>query len=88
MILFPLRLNDQQGNAARVAWHGLGIRGHRERDTADDMIRHIDHAMSSKSIRSRLSEMNKQFKRYVDDQSILTAVNAAMRPSGTKGHSS
>jgi hypothetical protein len=87
MILYPLRLNDQQGNAARVAWHGLGIRAHRETDTADDMIEHIDHAMSSKSIRARLSEMNKQCQRYVDDQSILTAVNAVMRPSGTRGHS-
>jgi hypothetical protein len=88
MVLYPLRLNDQQGNAARVAWHGLGICANRETDTAEDMIQHIDQAMNSESIRTRLTEMRMQFNRYVDDESLLTAVNAAMRAPEIKGLSS
>jgi zeaxanthin glucosyltransferase len=56
MIAFPLGY-DQFGNAARVVYHGLGLRGDIRRATADEIGRLIDAVVEDEAMRQRCAAM-------------------------------
>ncbi|MEO1064386.1 MAG: glycosyltransferase [Actinomycetota bacterium] len=56
MVVYSAGLRDQDGNAARVAHHGLGVRG--ASDDAPATIRaHVDRLTTDASIARRIAEM-------------------------------
>ncbi|MEM6529052.1 MAG: glycosyltransferase, partial [Chloroflexota bacterium] len=62
MLLYPLGI-DQKGNAARVAYHNMGILGDRNRDTPEQIRQHLATLMDDGQYRSSLQTM----KRAIDD---------------------
>ena len=53
MVVYSLHFNDQNGNAARVAFHGLGVVGDRERDDAATMRAHIETVLTDDAYRRK-----------------------------------
>ena len=67
MIVFPM-MRDQPGNAARVAYHGLGIVG-QSRVSAGQVNALIDTVERNPSFRARAEAMGKKF-REIEDSGI------------------
>lgn len=74
MLLYP-QVNDQQGNAARVAFHGLGRIGTAS-DTAETIARHIHELSRDESVASRLKAMRESFDIATASDSLERAVEA------------
>ncbi|MEM6277645.1 MAG: nucleotide disphospho-sugar-binding domain-containing protein, partial [Pseudomonadota bacterium] len=72
MLLYP-QVNDQQGNAARVAFHGLGLIGDHG-DTALTLARQITELSRDKDVARRLAEMHRRFDAAADDKALERAV--------------
>ncbi|NLR57663.1 hypothetical protein HGH93_06110 [Chitinophaga polysaccharea] len=81
MMVFP-GIVDQPGNAARVVYHKLGVRGSFRRVSAKKIIRMIDYLLNSREIKAAVTE----FKQLADKQydcskgvSFLEAMIASRR---------
>ncbi|HMB06831.1 MAG TPA: glycosyltransferase [Isosphaeraceae bacterium] len=80
MITFPLGF-DQFGNAARVVYHRLGLRGDIRRATADEIGRLIDAVVEDEAMRRRcaaMSALSRDQDRYEAGMRTLEAL--AKRP--------
>lgn len=62
MIVLPAR-NDQPGNAARVVYHGLGVRGDLRWIEHRELSRLINQISSDKSYIKNIKQMQKEFMR-------------------------
>lgn len=78
MLVFPDDELDHKGNAARVAFHGLGLVGDISSDDADTIRRHIVHCLAGDEIRSRLSAMAAVFRSYEERKVLEDAVDALL----------
>ena len=64
---------DQTGNAARVVYHGLGLRGAFDSDTSQDIERNIERLLTDRHFTESLTEMLTVFDRYrMDDVGVRT----------------
>ena len=55
---------DRNGCAARVAYHGLGLRGDFRRDTASQIARNIDHVLHNPQYRANIERMRQIYLAY------------------------
>ena len=62
MVLYPFDFLDQPGNAARVAYHGLGVVGSRE-DTSAEIEERLDQVMSEPRFGVAVGQMREEFKK-------------------------
>ena len=60
MVLFPM-FYDHPGNAARVVYHGLGVRGKFGRIDAPGLNRLIDDALENPSYSGKIKAMSQTF---------------------------
>jgi len=75
LIVFPCRL-DQPGNAARVAFHHLGIEGRVAKVSPDALGRMIDRIMSDPSFRASVKRMQQAFREQENCQAGLDFVQS------------
>lgn len=78
MVLFPFRVNDQLGYAARAEFHELGIVGDRDADDAATIRSRIEDALSDPRYRTRVQAMNDAFRRYEADRTAVRVVEALL----------
>ncbi len=64
MLVYPFAGIDQPGNAARVEYHGLGIVGDRESDSAETISKHVQGLIDEPTYREALSTMRASFDDY------------------------
>ncbi len=57
MLIYPFDFLDQKGNAARVAFHGLGLAGDRSRDSAAAILEKLDRLRSDESYRTNAARV-------------------------------
>ena len=76
MVVYPYQFWDTSGAAARVVYHGLGVRGDRVGDSAEDIEAHINRVLSDGSFSSQVLEMKKRFDAYESDNTAVKAVVA------------
>ncbi len=74
MVVYPFKVNDQLGTAARIRYHGLGLRGDRVRDGSSEIRNRISTAMADSAIRENLDRMKAHISRYADDNIAAQAV--------------
>ncbi|WP_426751171.1 glycosyltransferase [Myxococcus sp. Y35] len=60
MIAYPL-VFDQPGNAARIAHHGLGLRGNIEKPSAERIGAQLDEVLGNPSYRTRVQALQRDF---------------------------
>ena len=64
MLVYSGKRSDQNGCAARVAYHELGLIGDKDQDTTDDIHRKISRVLSENKYRLRMLEMNQYYQAY------------------------
>jgi UDP:flavonoid glycosyltransferase YjiC (YdhE family) len=63
MVVFPGTTQiDQAGNAARVAWHQLGLKGGMMQDSSARIRSYIDHVLADDRYRQRTCEMGARIR--------------------------
>jgi UDP:flavonoid glycosyltransferase YjiC (YdhE family) len=80
MIAFPLGF-DQFGNAARVVYHGLGLRGNIRTATAESIGRLIDRVLGDEAMPQRCAAMVARARNDVPYESAMAALEALAEPS-------
>jgi UDP:flavonoid glycosyltransferase YjiC (YdhE family) len=80
LLIFPMR-NDQPGNAARVVFHGLGLRGDYRRDGAAAIARRVRVLLSDPAWRARAREMQRIFERYESEEVASGVLESFLRPA-------
>lgn len=60
MVVYSTHHIDQDGCAARVHWHRLGVRANKDADGPDDIRRDIRHVLSDPDIQQRVAEMQQR----------------------------
>jgi UDP:flavonoid glycosyltransferase YjiC (YdhE family) len=61
MVVFPMAF-DQPENAARVAWHGLGLRGSTGDLSATEILHLMDRVLEDAAFRTRVASMSTVFR--------------------------
>ncbi|MBT8202108.1 MAG: glycosyltransferase, partial [Acidimicrobiia bacterium] len=64
MVVYPYSYNDTPGYAARVRYHGLGVVGDRDADTAEDIRQHLQAVLGNAQIAQNLRTMRAAFDDY------------------------
>ncbi|MEO1133465.1 MAG: nucleotide disphospho-sugar-binding domain-containing protein [Cyanobacteria bacterium J06639_1] len=78
MLAYSVEVTDQNGNAARVAGGGFGIRGDRDGDDAATIQRHLQTLLASPSIRENLHHMQAHFRRYTSENTAVKTVESLL----------
>ena len=68
MVVHSLGLRDQNGNAARVEYHGLGVRTDLRRTSPDHIGRQVAGLLDVRWPRERLAAMGAAFERYAAER--------------------
>ena len=79
MITYPFNVNDQQGNAARIVYHKLGIRGDRLKDSPAVIRNHVEQATKEPQFNENLAKMRRQIEKYENHNLVAEAVNRIIR---------
>ena len=74
MVVYSTKTMDHNGNAARVAFHRLGIVADKDKDTIDDIMRNIEAALFNPEIKQNLSKMGGIFLNYSKSQRLVLVV--------------
>lgn len=64
MVLYSGKKTDQDGSAARMAYHGLGVLGDKDRDGAEQIRSNIDEVLTNKAFRAKMIEFNNIYQDY------------------------
>jgi UDP:flavonoid glycosyltransferase YjiC (YdhE family) len=80
-VVYSLGTNDQPGNAARVAYHDVGIVGDIEAETVDQFIAHVEQALCDADIQSNIERMQDRFRTYEDEQRAVRFVEEMITSS-------
>jgi UDP:flavonoid glycosyltransferase YjiC (YdhE family) len=59
---------DMAGNTARVAYHGIGIAGDRQRDDTLEICGHIDRLLRERRYEENLRRMRRHYEAYIDNR--------------------
>lgn len=78
MVLYPFHFMDQPGNAARVAFHGIGEVGDRGRDSVDTIERRIARMAHDPTVRARIDAMSRAFAVYQREDRAVAYVESAL----------
>lgn len=78
MVVYPLETTDQMGNAARIAFHGLGVVGDRNRDKADSIRHHVESILADDECRQRVRAMQARIRAYERADRGAEAVKALL----------
>lgn len=71
MVIYPFRVNDQLGTAARVVYHKLGIMGNRRKDRSSDICKRVEQVMADRVTRDNINRMSHNLCK--DRKSNITA---------------
>jgi len=72
LLVYPRRA-DQPGNAARVVFHGLGLRGDPDRETAVGLAQKVRRILGNPEYRENVGRMRSAFlDSEADEQGVLT----------------
>lgn len=64
MLIYSSKKFDQNGNAARMSYHGIAIRGNKDKDSGQTINKNINEILSNTSFKNRISEFNKIYNTY------------------------
>jgi UDP:flavonoid glycosyltransferase YjiC (YdhE family) len=84
VLVYPFRA-DQPGNAARVVFHGLGLRGDHRRDGPAEIRRKLDALTADAAIRERVRRMREAFVRADEERAAAAFVERFLREQGRAG---
>jgi zeaxanthin glucosyltransferase len=78
MVIYPFDFMDQPGNAARVAYHGIGEVGDRGHDAAADIAGRIDRMLTDPAVHARLDTMRAAFGAYQAERRAVAYIESLL----------
>ena len=78
MLVYSRHDNDQDGNAARVAYYGLGIAGEQKQDDEARIYGYIKQLLTQITYRGRIDQMREKFHHDIADRVAIRAVEALL----------
>ena len=78
MLVYSLKQFDQDGNAARVAYHGLGIAGDIVQDQAGQIRQHIQTLLTDRSYKQQSEHMRESCHRYTHENRAARSVESLL----------
>jgi UDP:flavonoid glycosyltransferase YjiC (YdhE family) len=78
MVVLPFDMNDQQGNAARVAYHRIGLVRERARATPESLGRALDVVLGDREIRERCARLGEVSRRCEEEGQAVREVEALL----------
>lgn len=73
MVVYPFDFMDQPGNAARIAYHGIGEVGDRDDDTTVGIAERIERLVLDPAVRERIGRLSEAFAAYDnEDRAVQT----------------
>jgi UDP:flavonoid glycosyltransferase YjiC (YdhE family) len=82
MIVYSPSLTDQDGNASRVVFHGVGVRAEWDIGHPDALEQHIDRVLSDGSFGANVRNMNRVFDKYVEEQAAVRTIEQFLAEAG------
>lgn len=82
MVVYSTKHVDQNGNAARVVFHQLGVMGDKDSDSSRQIERHIDRCLSDPVILDSVSKMRRVFSDYRDKNEAVRLLEASAQGRG------
>ena len=79
MVVYSTKHVDQNGCAARVAYHQLGIMGDKDKDTSEQIEHNIARVLSEPVFRRNVSTMHEHFKQYEVANTAVEVVNEILK---------
>lgn len=64
MLLYSGKYTEQDGNAARMAYHGLGVRGDIYRDSMEDIESNLKEIFSNQKYQKNINKFNEIYNSY------------------------
>jgi len=64
MVIYSLKYTDENGNAARMAYHGLAVVGDKDKDALSDISSNIETVLTDPKYRKKVSEFNRIYQNY------------------------
>jgi UDP:flavonoid glycosyltransferase YjiC (YdhE family) len=74
MLVYSTGHVDQNGCAARVAYHGLGLVAHKRRETPETMVYKLEALIHDKTYRRNVAAMQTVFQRYREEKPAVTII--------------
>ncbi|MDH3224874.1 MAG: glycosyltransferase, partial [Gemmatimonadota bacterium] len=82
MVIYSGGLSDQDGCAARVAYHGVGVRGHRA-DDAEAVTKNIERALEDPEIRSHVQELSEHSRSPAQRDRLVRIIHQHLPSRGS-----
>ncbi len=82
MLVLSTHTNDQDGCAARVRYHRLGIVHEKETVTARELEESIEHSLADETRQSVLREMSQHIKEYQERRVEVKTIEALLASNG------
>lgn len=74
MLIYSNGFLDRNGNAARVVFHGLGLRGDARSDKPEKIAQNIQRLLSDETYRDKLDVMARHFRAYEQKHAVVSAI--------------
>ncbi|MEM7342909.1 MAG: nucleotide disphospho-sugar-binding domain-containing protein [Chloroflexota bacterium] len=75
MLVYSDGFFDRNGNAARVAYHDLGLRGDFYKDTADQIARNIEQLLTDHQYKANVKQMQQIYLSYHNSDTVAQLVH-------------
>jgi UDP:flavonoid glycosyltransferase YjiC (YdhE family) len=81
MVVYSGQRYDQNGCAARIAYHGLGLRGDKDRDDADQIEAAIHRVLTEPAFRETMRRFQGHYERVRRSRYLEQTVGAFLEPN-------
>lgn len=78
MVVYPGRVNDQKGNAARVVYHGLGVAVAERQMNTELLGGCIEEVVRNPLYRSKVMQMRERIQHYERDNRVAQVVDSLL----------
>ncbi|MEL6718064.1 MAG: glycosyltransferase [Bacteroidota bacterium] len=78
MLVYSGKRSDQDGCAARIAYHGLGISADKDMDSKEQILQKIDQILSDSSYKEQMEKIHQNYEFYKDQKILETLVEQAL----------
>ncbi|MFK7806516.1 MAG: glycosyltransferase [Saprospiraceae bacterium] len=84
MLVYSGKKSDQNGCAARVAYHQLGMMADKDKDSAIDITIKIEEVLTNEDFRVNINEMHTHYLKYKEESFAEQIINGFL-PKNSKG---
>ena len=79
MVVYSTKHVDQDGCAARVAYHGLGVAADKDGDTSEQIERNVAAVLTEPAYRNRVAAMREHVRAYAEARVAVRTVEGLLR---------